>query len=264
MQNVRRLMLAATGALILAACAQSGSQGPKVDPAAEQAAVRAVNAAWFKAYVAGDVEGVAASYADDAVLSPPGAPEARGRDAIRAYFTQEIAGMQAAGLSAASDPATEVGVSGDLAWESGRFTVTAKDGSVVDTGKFSSVFARRDGGWKMIRDTWNSDSTPGAAGKVLRVVRFTAASAAAQQAVTKLVDDEVNGLYAAAEGFQWVKYYVDPKTLETGSVSLWNSAADIEAFVQSEGYKPIPGKLKPLMKGPMVSNVFELYVPPRK
>jgi quinol monooxygenase YgiN len=176
-----------------------------------------------------------------------------------------MAAIQGAGLTYAPDPATEVGVSGDLAWETGTFTVTAKDGSVVDRGKFSSVIARRDGVWKLIRDTYNSDAPPAAAdGKTLRIVRFTSASAEAQQAAIKLVDDEIDALYAGATGFQWVKYYTNPKTLETGSVSLWASAADIDAFLKSEGYQPIPAKLKPLMKGPMVSQMVEVHAPPKK
>lgn len=250
------------GALLLVACSQSGTSGPKPDAAADEGAVRAVNAAWFKAYAAGDAAGVAATYAADAVLSPPGVPAARGAEAILAYFTQDLAAMKAAGLAFAPDPSTDVGVSGDLGWETGTYKVNAPDGTAVDTGKFSTVFARREGGWKIIRDTWNSDApAAGADGKALRIVRFTAASAEAQQAVKKLVDDEIDGLYAAAKGFQSAKYFVDPKTLETGSVSLWASAADIDAFLQSEGYKPIPGKLKPLMKGPMVSRVYELHAP---
>ncbi len=263
MKNTRRWMLAAAGVLVLAACAP-GAQGPKADPAAEAAAVRAVNAAWFKASSTGDAAGVAANYADDAVLSPPGVPAARGIEAIRAYFTEDVASFQGSGLAYSSDPATEVGVSGDLAWENGTYKITAPDGTVVDVGKFSSVLARRDGSWKIIRDTWNSDSAPVDDGKVLRIVRFTAASAAAQQGAIKLVDDEIDALYAGAKGFQWVKYYTDPKTLETGSVSLWASAADVDAFLTSDGYRPIPSKLKPLMKGAMVSQVLEVHVPPEK
>jgi uncharacterized protein (TIGR02246 family) len=261
MQIIRRWVLAAAGVAVLAACAP-GAQGTKVDATADQAAVRAVNAAWFKAYAAGDAAGVAANYADDAVLSAPGVPAARGIEAIRAFYAQDVAAAQAAGISNVNDPATDVGVSGDLAWETGKFSVTAKDGSVLDAGKYSTVFARRDGGWKIIRDTWNSDAPPAAAdGKVLRIVRFTAASAAAQQGAMKLVDEEINGLYAGAKGFQWVKYFMDPKTLETGSVSLWASAEDVDAFLKSDGYRPIPGKLKPLMKGAMASSVVEVHVP---
>lgn len=77
----------------------------------------------------------------------------------------------------------------------------------------------------------------------------------------KLAEDEIDPLYAQAKGLQWVKYYVDPRTLETGSVTLWSSAADAEAFMQSEGYKPIPGKLRSLAKGAIVSRVLGVHTP---
>ena len=264
MQIHRRWALAAAG--VLAALVASCAQGPKTDPAAEAAAVRAVNVAWFKAYSAGDAAGVAANYADDAVLSPPGVPAARGMEAIRAYFTQDVAASGAAGLSFASDPATEVGVSGDLAWEVGHFTVSAKDGSAVDSGTFTTVYGRRNGAWKIIRDTWNSSTPapPPADGKALRLVHFTAASAQAQQDAMKLADEVIAAAYAGAKGFQGVRFYADPKTLETGSVSLWAEASDVDAFLKSEAYQPIPAKLKPLMKGPMVSQVVAVHVPPKK
>jgi heme-degrading monooxygenase HmoA len=62
-------------------------------------------------------------------------------------------------------------------------------------------------------------------------------------------------------GFQWVKYLINTKTFETGSVSLWSSRADVEAFLKSDAYKGIPEKLKPLMKGTMSSEIYEVYEP---
>jgi ketosteroid isomerase-like protein len=47
--------------------------------------IRAVNIAWFKAYNSGDGAAVAALYAEDAVLSAPGAPAARGNRARYLY-----------------------------------------------------------------------------------------------------------------------------------------------------------------------------------
>jgi uncharacterized protein (TIGR02246 family) len=259
MRAIRSTLLVVAGVIALAAC----SPGAKVDMAAEEAAVRAVNAAWVKAYAAGDAAGVAALYADDAVLSPSGTPAVRGGAAILEQLNKDIAAMKAAGLSAANDPGTDVGISGDLAWETGQVTITDQSGATVETGKFTTILAKRDGNWKIIRDTYNANSTPpaGGSGAALRIVNFTSASAAAQQAAIKLVDEEINPLYAAAKGFQWIKYYTDAKTLETGAVSLWSSAADIEAFLQSDGYKPIPGKLKPLMKGSMNSRIVAVHTP---
>ena len=52
---------------------------------------------WVKAYNGGDAKAVAALYAEDALLLPPGAPGVRGRAAILEFFTKDIAGSKAAG-----------------------------------------------------------------------------------------------------------------------------------------------------------------------
>ena len=126
---------------------------------ADEAALRAQTASWQKAYNGGDPKGVAAQYAEDALLLPPGAAGVRGRTAILEYFTKDIATSKAAGAVFVIDPKTEVGVSGAMGWESGTYKVTVK-GAVVDTGKFLSVSRKKDGKWLYIRDTWNSDAPP--------------------------------------------------------------------------------------------------------
>ena len=57
------------------------------------------------------------------------------------------------------DPKTDVGVSGNMGWESGTYTVTVK-GATVESGKFLSVNRKKDGKWLYIRDTWNADAAP--------------------------------------------------------------------------------------------------------
>jgi uncharacterized protein (TIGR02246 family) len=126
---------------------------------ADKAAIRAQTASWEKAYNGGDAKGVAAQYAEDALLLPPGAPGVKGRAAILEFFTKDIAGSKAAGAVFVLDPKTDVGVSGNMGWESGTYKVTVK-GAVVDTGKFLSVSRKKDGKWLYIRDTWNSDAPP--------------------------------------------------------------------------------------------------------
>ena len=49
---------------------------------ADEAAIRAQAARWEKAYNSGDAKGVAAQYAEDALLLPPGTSGVRGRAAI--------------------------------------------------------------------------------------------------------------------------------------------------------------------------------------
>ena len=54
----------------------------------------------------------------------------------------------------------QVAASGDLAYESNTFTITDKAGKKIDSGKYVTVFARKDGKWVIVRDIWNSDAGP--------------------------------------------------------------------------------------------------------
>ena len=126
---------------------------------ADEAAIRAQTASWEKAYNGGDAKAVAALYAEDALLLPPGASGVSGRAAILAFFTKDIAGSAAAGAVFVVDSKTDVGVSGKMGWESGKYKVTVK-GAVVETGKFLSVSRKKDGKWLYLRDTWNADAPP--------------------------------------------------------------------------------------------------------
>ena len=126
---------------------------------ADETAIRAQTTSWEKAYNGGDAKSVAALYAEDALLLPPGASGVNGRAAIMAFFTKDIAGSKAAGAVFVVSPKTDVGVSGDMGWESGTYKVTVK-GATVETGKFLSVSRKKDGKWLYIRDTWNADAPP--------------------------------------------------------------------------------------------------------
>ncbi len=145
---------AAAFAVLLGACV-----GFAHAASSDEAAIRAQTMAWEKAYNAGDAKGVAAQYAEDALLLPPGAPAVRGRAAILAFFTSDITATKAAGAVFVIDPKTEVGVSGNMGWESGTYKATVK-GAVVESGKFLSVSRKKDGKWQYIRDTWNADAPP--------------------------------------------------------------------------------------------------------
>ena len=84
---------------------------------------------------------------------PAGAPEVKGRDAIRKYYAAEEG--RKPGDSEVILESTQ-GVSGNLGWSSGRNRVTA-DGT-TSTGKFLSVSRKVNGKWLYIRDTWNDDA----------------------------------------------------------------------------------------------------------
>jgi uncharacterized protein (TIGR02246 family) len=128
------------------------------DTSADEAAVRAIDSTWFASYNANNADGVAALYADDAVLNVPGAPPARGSSAVREALGKDIANTRAGGFTLTQGPTSEIGTSGDLAWAWNTFTVTDKSGATVDAGKYLTVLARKGGKWQIIRDIWNSDN----------------------------------------------------------------------------------------------------------
>ena len=156
MRTLRRLVLV----LVVGAASVSGACAPAAPPpvntAAEEAALKAVTAAWLDAYNAGDVEKIVAMYAEDAVLMPPHAPVATGRAGIRAFLTTDTAGAKTAGVKLVAGTAT-AGVAGDTGWESGSYTIADASGATVDSGSYLSVSRKLNGKWLYIRDTYNSD-----------------------------------------------------------------------------------------------------------
>jgi len=154
MRALRPLALIVGTVIALTACAPAAP--PPVDAAAEEAALKAVTAAWLSAYNAGDVEKIVAMYAEDAVLMPPHAPVATGHAAIRAFLTTDTAGAKAAGVKLVPGAAT-AGVAGETGWESGSYTITDASGATVDSGSYLSVSRKSNGKWLYVRDTYNSD-----------------------------------------------------------------------------------------------------------
>lgn len=94
---------------------------------------------------------------------------------------------------------------------------------------------------------------------VLRIVTFTVGPG--KQAQMFKLADEANNVYAAAKGFQWVKFWSDPFSGEYGSVSLWDSYADLEAFLNSEAYRGVSEKVRPLVRGVFSDKVYQIYEP---
>jgi len=132
-----------------------------------EAAIHAITQAWAKAYNAGDGKAVSSLYADQAVLLPPGAPAAKGKAAIQTFFARDTAESAKAGIMFSIDPKSDVGTAGNLAWESGIYTVKAKSSAPVDNGKFLTVYTKSGGKWLILRDIWNSDAAPAPASPAL-------------------------------------------------------------------------------------------------
>lgn len=133
------------------------------DTASDVAALKATEQAWFDLYNKGDSVGVANQYAEDGMILAPGQPAAVGNAAIRAFLATDVGSTKSANYIDKAGDINGAGVSGDMGWVSGAYILTDSSGKVVDQGKYTTVYRRANGGWKIIRDTWNSDMAPPAA-----------------------------------------------------------------------------------------------------
>ena len=154
MKILKSVVIVAVGLLTLAGCQKS------VDTAAVSDEIKRGVQDWAAAYNAGDADTIAAKYSDNAVVMGPAAPAAVGRDAIREFIAKDSAGAKAAGVTLVISTGDEVGVSGDLAWHSGAYTINDASGNAVDSGNYVEVQQNLDGKWMIIRDIWNSDRAP--------------------------------------------------------------------------------------------------------
>lgn len=143
--------------LLAAVLGVVGRGSSVADPPAEVLALHAADDSWAKAYNGGNVEAVTALYDEHAVLLPPGAPAAAGRAAIRTFFARDMAESAKGGIRFTLGPNPSGGVSGNMGWSSGTYTVLAKDGKVLEVGKYLSVSKKVGGKWLYVRDTWNAD-----------------------------------------------------------------------------------------------------------
>jgi uncharacterized protein (TIGR02246 family) len=129
----------------------------------DEAAIRAVDAEWSKGATAGDGKAVAALYADDATLLPPGEPTKQG-EAAKKYWADYFNAY--AGPTELSTSAVEA--RGDLAVAVGTYSMTMTEKKAgakplpTEKGKYVEVLKKQpDGSWKLIYDIWNLNAPAG-------------------------------------------------------------------------------------------------------
>jgi uncharacterized protein (TIGR02246 family) len=139
------LAFAAMAALTLAAAAQAAP--------VTKADIQAQNDKFGAAIRAGNGAAVAALYAGDATILPAGAPQLSGQPAIKAYWTQAVAGVADATLTA-----VDVQPLGTLyAREIGTYALKTKGSpSQTISGKYVVVWKHEGGAWKLWTDIWNA------------------------------------------------------------------------------------------------------------
>jgi uncharacterized protein (TIGR02246 family) len=128
----------------------------------DKAGVRAVDGEWARAAQAGNGEAIAALYAPNAVLLPPGEPMVKG-EAAKQYWVDFANGFS--GPTELNTVAVEG--SGDVATAIGTYkmTLTPKKAGAkplpTQEGKYLEVLKRQDdGSWKLIYDMWSPNAPP--------------------------------------------------------------------------------------------------------
>jgi len=79
--------------------------------------------------------------------------------------------------------------------------------------------------------------------------------------LSQVIDHEVSQKLTGVKGLQWIKFFYNPATGERGSVSLWESQADLEAYLKSDLRKELAGKVQPFIQGEVSSKGYPVYEP---
>ncbi len=128
---------------------------PAIDLDQVKAELQAMEDAYAAAENANDADAVVHYYADDAVNLPNNQPPAVGKAAILERIKADLAADTSS--STMVFEVQNVWAAGDLAVEVGSSTSTDAAGNVT-TGKYISVFEKRDGKYVCVRDIWNNDA----------------------------------------------------------------------------------------------------------
>ena len=119
-------------------------------------AIRGMGNEWARHWNAGDLDGVAAVYAKDAVYLPPHHEAVHGYEAIREYLKAPLSH----GISDLAFDVTYIKQQGPIAWDVGtyRMTIPQNEGSKrEDRGKYLTVWRRIGERWLIAADAWSSD-----------------------------------------------------------------------------------------------------------
>ena len=150
------LLLSSLFFSVLFSCnAPVANEATQLDMKKIKTEIQAMEDAYAIAQNAKDADGVAAYYADDAVNMPDHKPNVVGKANILARIKAEMA-SDTSGTTTVFK-LTELWAEGNLAVETGTSTSTDPDGKVT-TGKYMSVFEKRDGKYLCVRDIWNQDA----------------------------------------------------------------------------------------------------------
>ena len=113
-----------------------------------------LNDAWAAAFNKGDAQAVAAMYAEDAYVPPPGSDIVKGRAAIEAFWRQAAQQMGDAKLTTLD----VLPLGRNAAREIGTVTLKTKSQPPQEVvGKYAVVWRKIGGQWKLATDIWNTN-----------------------------------------------------------------------------------------------------------
>jgi len=125
---------------------------------ADRAAASQRDSAYAVAAGSGNVEGMMANYAPDAMVMPPSMPMARGTDQIRQLWK----GMTSVKVSLQLTQETADGA-GDFMYTTGKYhyqELPAETGA-SENGKYLEVFHRgADAKWMLVAESWSPNAAP--------------------------------------------------------------------------------------------------------
>jgi uncharacterized protein (TIGR02246 family) len=122
--------------------------------AQNKATIEKLNDVWTAAFNKGDAASVAALYAEDAYVLPPGSAMVKGRAAIEAVWRQAAQQMSDAKLTTVD----VLPLGRSAAREIGTVTLKTKSQPPQEVvGKYVVVWRKIGRDWKLATDIWNTD-----------------------------------------------------------------------------------------------------------
>jgi uncharacterized protein (TIGR02246 family) len=122
--------------------------------AQDKATIEKLNNAWTAAFNKGDAQAVAAMYAEDAYVLPPGSDIVKGRAAIEAFWRQAAQQMTDAKLTTLD----LLPLGRTAAREIGTVSLKTKSQPPQEiVGKYAVVWRKIGGQWKLATDIWNTN-----------------------------------------------------------------------------------------------------------
>ena len=160
LRNTSLILCLAVAALTVA-CSNAPAPPPPDTRAADLQAVKDVEAAWLKDINTKDADKYVSYFAEDGSALYPGNGILNGKAAIKAAVAPGLADPNFSLTLESTRAMASKG--GDMVYSQGTYTMTMTNPKtkkpMTDKGKYLTVYTKQaDGSWKVVADTFNSDS----------------------------------------------------------------------------------------------------------